>query len=92
MSLKRRGTIRQAYGSPIESSLHFVQSDLASPSEFASPIMAKKFPVDNLWKVNLTGYWRMLYTIKGEELEIICFILEICDHKDYNKLFGFKQK
>lgn len=55
-------------------------------------LIPKKFPVDNLWKVNLTGYWRMLYTIKGEDLEIICFVLEICDHERYNKIFGFKKK
>jgi len=52
----------------------------------------KKFPVSNLWKVNLTGYWRMLYTIKGEKLEILCFILEICDHKKYDKIFGYKKR
>ncbi len=49
-------------------------------------------PVDNLWKVNLTGYWRLLYTLRGEKLEIICFILEIVDHKKYNKIFGYRKK
>lgn len=52
----------------------------------------KKFPVTNLWKVNLTGYWRMIYTIRGSELEIICFVLEILDHKKYSKLFGYRKK
>jgi len=52
----------------------------------------KKYGVNNLWKVNLTGYWRMLYTLKGEALEILCFVLEICDHDDYDKLFGYKKQ
>ena len=52
----------------------------------------KKLSVSNLWKVNLIGYWRMIYTISGNELEIICFVLEIFDHKKYNKLFGYKKK
>jgi len=52
----------------------------------------KKLPVSNLWKINLTGYWRMIYTIRGSELEIICFILEILDHKNYNKLFRYRKK
>ncbi|MEA1924976.1 MAG: hypothetical protein U9M95_03815 [Candidatus Altiarchaeota archaeon] len=55
-------------------------------------IIPREFPVSNLWKVNLTGYWRMLYTIKGDKLEIVCFILEICDHKKYDKIFGYKKR
>jgi len=50
----------------------------------------KKYDVNNLWKINLTGYWRMLYTVKGEALEILCLILEFCDHDKYNKIFGYK--
>lgn len=49
-------------------------------------------PVNNLWKANLTGYWRMLYTIVGDRVEIICYVLEICDHKKYNKIFGYRKK
>ena len=26
----------------------------------------KSYGVTNLWRVELTGYWRMLYTIKGD--------------------------
>jgi hypothetical protein len=52
----------------------------------------KKFPIDNLWVVDLTGFWRMLYTLKGSQIEILCFILEIFDHKRYDKLFGYKKK
>ena len=55
-------------------------------------LIPKKFPVTNLWKVNLTGYWRMIYKIRGSELDIVCFVLDILDHKKYNKLFGYKKK
>lgn len=55
-------------------------------------LIPKKIPVSNLWKVNLTGYWRMLYTIRGDKLEIVCFILEICDHKKYDKIFGYRRR
>lgn len=50
------------------------------------------YNVRNLWRVELTGYWRMLYTIKGNEVQIICFILDIIDHKKYDKIFGYKKK
>ena len=50
----------------------------------------KSYNVQNLWRVELTNYWRMLYTIKGDEVQIICFLLDILDHKRYNKIFGYK--
>ena len=40
----------------------------------------------------LTGYWRMLYTIKGDQIEIICFVLDILDHKSYDKIFGYRKR
>ncbi len=52
----------------------------------------KEYNVSNLWRVELTGYWRMLYTLKGDQIEIICFILDILNHKDYNKKFGYREK
>src|SRR3989344_3364056 len=50
------------------------------------------YAVDNLWVADLTGYWRMLYTLKGSQIEILCFILEIVDHKRYDKVFGYRKK
>lgn len=46
----------------------------------------------NLWRVELTNYWRMLYTIKGDKVEIICFVLDIINHKEYDKKFGYRKK
>ena len=54
--------------------------------------LIKKYNLDNLWRIELSNFWRMLYTIKGNEIEVLCFILEICDHKKYNKLLGYKRK
>jgi len=49
----------------------------------------KKYDVTNIWKINLSGAWRMIYTLHGNEVEIIAFILEIVDHKEYDKRFGY---
>ena len=54
-------------------------------------LIPKKYKVPNLWRVELTNYWRMLYTIRGDEVEIICFVLEIISHKDYDKIMGYKK-
>lgn len=50
----------------------------------------KKYEVNNLWKCNLAGYWRLIYTIKTEELEIIDVVLDIINHKTYDGKFGYK--
>ena len=47
------------------------------------------YAVQNLWRVELPGFWRMLYTIKGSQIEIICFVKDILSHKEYNKKFGY---
>ena len=53
-------------------------------------IIPKIFDVPNLWRAELNNYWRMLYTIRGNEIEVVCFVLKFSDHKEYNKLFGYK--
>jgi len=49
-----------------------------------------KYDVNNLWKVNLAGAWRMIYTIRGSDVEVISFVLDIFNHKDYEKKFGYR--
>jgi len=50
-----------------------------------------KYDVDNLWKLNLSHFWRMIYTIKGDKIEVVCFVLDIIPHDEYNKIFGYKK-
>lgn len=64
------------YGDPIPKSL--------IPDKF------KKLGITNLYRVELSNYWRMLYTIEGNTIEIFLFVLSMVDHKEYNKLFGYK--
>lgn len=52
----------------------------------------REYDLNNLWKVNLSSAWRMIYTIRGSEVDIISLILDILDHKDYNKKFGYRNK
>lgn len=51
-----------------------------------------KYDANNLWKVNLSGAWRMIYTIRGQEVEIVALILDIMNHKDYDKKFGYRRR
>ncbi len=54
----------------------------------------EKYGVSNLFWVELPNFWRMLYTLTdGEsEIEIVAFVLDVIDHKTYNKKFGYKGK
>lgn len=51
-----------------------------------------KYDVNNLWKANLSGAWRMIYTIRGSDVEIIALILDILDHRAYERKFGYKKR
>lgn len=55
------------------------------------PLKFKEMGIQNLYRVELSNYWRMLYTLEGTQIEIFCFILSIMDHKEYDKLFGYKK-
>jgi len=49
----------------------------------------KKYDVKNLWKYNLPGAWRLIYSLKGSNLLIFSIILEWMDHKEYEKRFKY---
>ena len=68
------------YGNPIAKNL--------IPKEYID-----KLRVTNLFRVELPAFWRMLYTLtNNEEIEIVAFVLDIIDHSDYNKKFGYRGK
>ena len=58
------------------------------------------YEVTNLWKVELAGYWRMIYTLRQptrgeaevEVLDIWLDIVDIIDHPKYDKIFGYRKK
>jgi len=49
-----------------------------------------KYGVENLWKLNLSSFWRMIYTVRGSKVEVISILLEVLDHKKYGRKFGYK--
>ncbi len=54
------------------------------PKEYKS-----KYKIDNLWKYNLPDAWRLIYTLRSNELEIVSMVLEWFDHKSYNRKFNY---
>lgn len=49
-----------------------------------------KYQLNNLWRLRLDCSWRMLYTLKGENVSIIALVLDVMDHKEYDRLFGYR--
>jgi len=60
------------------------------------PLIPKEYittyGIKNLFRVELPNYWRMLYSLTNEEIEIVAFVLDIIDHKVYDKKFGYRKK
>ena len=72
--IKERLKLNPQYGDPIRKNM--------IPKEY------KKY--GNIYRVELSNFYRLLYTIKGNEVDIFVFILTIVNHKKYNKKFGYK--
>ncbi len=49
----------------------------------------KKFSINNLRKYDLPNGWRLIYTLRGNEVEIVSIILEWFSHKDYERRFKY---
>jgi len=64
----------------------------AVPKRLWPGIYVRKYKIDNLRKYDLPRAWRLTYTLKGDEVEIISVILEWFDHKGYEKRFGYRNK
>ncbi len=61
------------------------------PRKYISKAVVNKYGTDKIFRVELVGFWRLLYTVIGDETKIIAFILEYMDHPEYGKLFGYRK-
>jgi len=88
----------------IDSKFALLKADYSYGIQIPRKQIPKKYLVEyevtNLWKVDLSGYWRLIYTLKQpqrEETEIAIItiwldVLDIIDHPEYNKVFGYRKK
>jgi hypothetical protein len=49
----------------------------------------QKYQINNLYKLNLNSRYRLTYTLIGEKSGIAVVVLEVLDHKEYEKRFGY---
>lgn len=63
-------------------------------TQIAKRLMPKEYAVrfgklHNIWKYDLPNSWRLVYTIKKEEVVVLSIVLEWLNHKDYEKRFKY---
>ncbi len=51
----------------------------------------QKYGIKNLWKFNLDSYWRLVYTITGDQARLFLIYLEYMNHKEYDRKFGYRR-
>lgn len=61
------------------------------PRKLVAKDYVARYGVTNLWKLNLDACWRMIYTLEGDRVMLHCIVLEVLDHKKYNRKFGYKK-
>ena len=62
-----------------------------SPKWFIPP-KYRKAGVTNIWRYNLPGAWRLIYTLEGDHIRIIIIVLDWMTHKEYERFIGLKGK
>lgn len=59
------------------------------PRKLISRGIVQKYGTHKLFRIELVGYWRLLYTIIGDDVKITALVLEFMNHKKYDKIFGY---
>lgn len=50
----------------------------------------REYGINNLRKYDLPNAWRLIYTLRGNEIEIVSVILEWFSHKEYERRFNYR--
>lgn len=61
------------------------------PNKLWPRVYSNSYNISNLWKYDLPNAWRVIYTIKTNEVSIIGFILEWLSHKEYERRFNYRK-
>ena len=59
------------------------------PSKLWPKEYIRRFSINNLRKYDLPNGWRLIYTLVGNEVEIVSIILEWFPHKEYERRFKY---
>lgn len=89
------GSVDQTLFNAIKQKIEFLKENPSYgfhiPKDRIPCLYFKVYDVNNLWKINLPAGWRLIYTIRGSEVEILSIVLDIYNHRTYEKVFGYKK-
>jgi hypothetical protein len=54
-----------------------------------TPAQYVRYDITNLWKYDLPDGWRLLNTVRSEEVVIVSMIIEWMSHKRYERRFKY---
>ena len=96
---KKRGIVgseKQKLFNSIREAIDQLKCDPVAGIQIPHQFIPKKYvtmaDVNNLWKFDLFGGWRLIYTLKTNEIEILAIVLDVIDYKKYNKIFGYRKR
>ena len=93
LSKEKYGTENQKLLKSIERSVYYLKNNPFFGTQIPKALIPKEYVInykaDNLWKCDLIGFWRLIYTVMSDEVEIVSIVLEFMDHKEYNNRFGY---
>lgn len=59
------------------------------PRRIWPKVYLAKYGITNLWKYDLPNAWRLIYTIKEDDVRILNVILEWFNHPEYERRFAY---
>lgn len=96
-SLEAQGKTPPKVDTQLLASIHRTLDLIKTNPFIGDPVPIKIWPrefqsLPNLFRMELSQFWRLLYYVTGDELRIISVIFDISSHENYNKLFGYRKK
>ena len=77
----------------IERALNLLKSNPFAGESVPHRLWPKEFSeLPNLFRMELSQFWRLLYYVTGDEVRVLSVVFEIIDHDEYDKIFGYKKK
>lgn len=88
-SLKEGDWLKKA----IERAMNNLKQNVFSGEKIRKDLIPKeyvqKYNVDNLFWYNLPKGWRLVYSVAGNNIEVLAIIIEYFDHKNYERKFKY---
>lgn len=66
-----------------------VQAGVKVPRNLRPKDYIRSYGLTNLYKCNLGGAWRLLYTVYVESASVKVLAIDFMPHKEYEGLFGY---